>query len=68
MKIEVWFDLHDMFVGLYWKTERKIIDCDDPQCGDSSWDHPCNAGGETWRHIWVLLVPCLPIHISWEIL
>lgn len=22
------------------------VDCDDPQCGDSTWDHNCNEGVE----------------------
>jgi hypothetical protein len=26
-------------------------ECDDPQCGDSTWDHLCNAGGPTGRAI-----------------
>jgi len=24
--------------------------CVDPQCGDSTWDHACTAGGPTGRH------------------
>jgi hypothetical protein len=21
---------------------------------------------EHWRHVWICLLPCLPIHISWR--
>lgn len=27
-------------------TGLVFVDCDDPQCGDSTWDHECNAGSD----------------------
>ena len=61
------FNPRNLWVGVFWKTEHRLIDCDDPQCGDSTWDHACNAGGELWRHVWICLLPSLSIHISWEV-
>lgn len=35
------------------EVETIVGDCDDPQCGDSTWDHACTAGSSkpTGRHI-----------------
>lgn len=51
MKIRLEVKLEDLWVGAYWHT-----------------DPPLWRGSATVRrHIWICLLPCLPLHISWDV-
>jgi hypothetical protein len=41
-----------MFCRAGHERDHWTLSCDDPQCGDSTWDHVCNAGGR-----WTCRIP-----------
>jgi len=44
--------IEDLWVGAFWKEETRPF------------YYSCMP--EHWRHVWICLLPCLPIHISWR--
>jgi len=58
MNVRLEYKLQDMWVGLYWVTEVAAVD---------EW---IVLPIQSWRpirtHLYICLVPCLPIHIWWN--
>ena len=64
MRIRLEFKLPDMWIGIFWKKNLgpdgyrwKLVDMNTPTCEEKY---------ETMWDLWICLVPCLPIHISWS--
>lgn len=60
MKIRLEFKLADCWIGVYWKTDTHI------------WHGEYVAEAKDIRvhtrythHVWICLIPTLPIHITW---
>lgn len=80
MKIRLEFKLQDMWIGAYWKKELEIGFRDMTWIGISDGRKTFENIAVTkdgklyydiirrwYQHIWICVVPCLPIHISWKI-
>jgi hypothetical protein len=61
------FKVQDCWVGVYWEPKTVSVACRDPNCGDSSWDHACSAGSRQELHAWFILLPMVPLHVTWEV-
>lgn len=57
MKVKLEFNWHDMWIGAYWKIKTIEYVFHDNN----------NNNNRHERHIWICVVPCLPIHIWWDI-
>ena len=57
MKIRVEFKLEDFWIGVYWRQT--------PQTSYDYFNETEHLIG--WQYdVWVCLLPCLPVHITWE--
>jgi len=60
-KIRLEFKLEDLWVGVYWHTDQAQLYTDSATYirGDAplGWIHVVD--------VWVCIIPCLPVHISW---
>jgi len=56
MKIKFELKWQDMWVGAYWKKKNIVIG-----------KIPLKVKIKEEFHIWICVVPCLPIHVWWRI-
>jgi hypothetical protein len=56
MKVKLEFKLEDFWVGAFWKKELVVVK-------DPSYYWLDGVG--TQYDLWVCIVPCFPIHVTW---
>jgi len=68
MKIKLEFKLQDMWIGLFWET---ILLMDDVKMSGINSDNlfivdEKNSKFSEKIDLWICLIPCFPIHITWR--
>lgn len=57
MRIRLEFKLADFWIGAFWRRDKKVVELVD--------ESDLHVHGEevNYFHLWICLLPCLPIHI-----
>ncbi len=63
-KIRIEFKLADMWIGVFWKRSPGQIPCHESTATKAwMWGKDIIT-----THVWICLLPCVPIHITWTTL
>lgn len=70
MKIKLKFNWHDRWIGSYdeIRTEKTISEFDEIVIKQTHPAYNFTSTVKKFHHYWICIIPCLPIHIWWEVI